>query len=69
LKGWAAQPAPTAFRNSLLALYGVTAAQVSHVAANAKILYNPDLTTAEALLDAVIQAGNDGRHNYRARFI
>jgi copper chaperone CopZ len=56
-------------RNSLLGLYGVTAAQVSHVAANAKVLYNPDLTTANALLDAVAQAGNDGRHNYRARFI
>jgi copper chaperone CopZ len=56
-------------QNSLLALYGVTAAQVSHVAANAKILYNPDLTTTEALLDAVVQAGNDGRHNYRAQFI
>ena len=53
-------------RNSLLALTGVVEAQVMLETGTADITYNPDLTDVPALLDAVAQAGADGRHHYYA---
>jgi copper chaperone CopZ len=44
-------------RNGLLALNGVTEADVE---------FNPNLVAVPALLQAVAQAGNDGRHRYHA---
>ncbi|HRQ41568.1 MAG TPA: heavy-metal-associated domain-containing protein [Chloroflexota bacterium] len=52
--------------NSLIALYGVTNVVVDHVTGSAQITFNPDLVTFPALLEAVAQAGNDGRHTYQA---
>ena len=53
-------------RNSLLGLKGVTEADVDHITGTADVEFNPQLVTIAALFDAVAQAGNDGRHQYRA---
>ena len=56
-------------RNSLLSLTGVVEAQVVLDLALADVIYNPNLTGIPALVNAVAQAGGDGRHEYRARLI
>jgi copper chaperone CopZ len=56
-------------RNSLLSVYGVVAAHVDHLAGTAKVAFNPELTTAHALADAVACAGNDGHHRYTAYYV
>ena len=53
-------------RNGLLALNGVTEAEVDHFTGTALVEFNPDLVTIRALCEAVAGAGNDGRHRYRA---
>ena len=53
-------------RNSLLGLKGVTEADVDHLTGTADVEFNPNLVAVPALLEAVAQAGNDGRHQYRA---
>ncbi len=53
-------------RNSLLSLDGVLDVSVSHVAGMATVVFNPDATTFQDLLEAVERAGNDGRHEYWA---
>lgn len=52
--------------NSLIALYGVTNVVVDHLTGKARVTFNPDLVAFPALIEAVAQAGNDGRHAYRA---
>jgi copper chaperone CopZ len=52
--------------NSLIALHGVTDVRVDHLTGNAQVTFNPDVVAFPALLAAVAQAGNDGRHAYRA---
>jgi copper chaperone CopZ len=54
-------------RNSLLSLKGVVNAEVDHNIGMADVVFNPNLTTIPALIDAVARAGGDGRHEYRAR--
>lgn len=56
----------TRVRNSLLTIYGVRDAEVDHVAGMGQVMFSPNLTTISAILDAVAQAGNDGRHEYAA---
>jgi copper chaperone CopZ len=51
--------------NGLLALRGVIQADVSHVTATAEVVFNPTLLTLFDLVDAVANAGNDGRHRYQ----
>lgn len=53
-------------RNNLLGLKGVTEADVDHVTGTADVEFNPNLVAVPALLEAVAQAGNDGRHRYQA---
>ena len=53
-------------RNSLLGLKGVTEADVDHLTGTAGVEFNPNLVAVPALLEAVRQAGNDGRHRYQA---
>ncbi|MBI5567710.1 MAG: heavy-metal-associated domain-containing protein [Chloroflexi bacterium] len=53
-------------RNSLLALKGITEAEVDHLTGTADVEFNPSLVTIPALCEAVARAGNDGRHRYRA---
>jgi copper chaperone CopZ len=54
-------------RNSLLALNGVVEAEVNHTTGFACVEYNQALVSESSLLQAVSQAGSDGRHNYLAR--
>ena len=51
--------------NGLFALKGVIMAQVNHVTASADVVFNPNLLTIFDLVDAVANAGNDGRHHYQ----
>jgi len=55
--------------NSLIALTGVVEAYVDPTAAMAQVNFNPNLTNISALVESVAQAGNDGRHEYRAQLI
>ena len=56
-------------RNSLVTLNGVVDADVDHSAGLALVDYSPGLVSMQSLLNAVAQAGGDGRHNYTAMFI
>lgn len=59
----------TRVRNSLLALDGVFAADVYLNVAMAEVRYDGQKVTANMLVEAVSQAGHDGRHEYRAELI
>jgi Cd2+/Zn2+-exporting ATPase len=52
--------------NSLLSLNGVVDAHVDHTTGMAEVDFNPNLTSLPALVNAVAQAGGDGRHAYTA---
>ncbi len=54
-------------RNSLLSLKGVVDAKVDHTIGIAEVVFNPNLATTPALIEAVGRAGGDGRHEYRAQ--
>lgn len=56
-------------RNSLLLSYGVTSVDIRLENGAGTILYNPDLIQPGDLLRAVVAAGGDGRHEYRARLL
>ncbi len=56
-------------RNSLLSLNGVVYADVDHVNGTARVAFNPELASTDALLRAVSHAGNDGRHEYGATLL
>ena len=56
-------------RNSLLSTTGIIEAEVDHVTASGRVIFNPDLVTPAALAEAVAQAGNDGRHRYHAEVV
>ena len=56
-------------RNSLIALTGVVEAYVDHTAGMAQVNFNPNLTSLPALVEAVAQAGGDGRHEYQAQLM
>jgi hypothetical protein len=52
--------------NSLVKLQGVVDAYVDHHAGIAQVVFNPNMIDTPALIDAVAEAGNDGRHGYQA---
>ena len=56
-------------RNSLLSLDGVYGVDVYLNMAMAEISYDSKKVSADALVNAVSNAGNDGRHEYRAQLI
>lgn len=56
-------------RNSLLALDGVYGVDVYLNMATAEVSYDSKKVSADALVNAVARAGNDGRHEYRAQLI
>lgn len=56
-------------RNSLLALDGVYGVDVYLNMATAEVSYDRKKVSADALVNAVARAGNDGRHEYRAQLI
>jgi copper chaperone CopZ len=56
-------------RNGLISLEGVFAADVELEQGVAAAAYDPERVTTDDLLQAVAQAGNDGRHHYVAHLI
>jgi len=50
--------------NSLIVLNGVINADVDHNRGEAEVEFNPDMVSIPAFIDAVADAGNDGRHKY-----
>ena len=59
----------TRVRNGLLALDGVVSADVDWERGLALVDYVPAKTNVDSILGAVVAAGNDGHHNYRAKVI
>ena len=54
-------------RNRLISLTGVIDAEVDHRLGIAEVIFNPDLVQAEALVDAVFQAGRGRGQVYLAQ--
>jgi len=59
----------TRVRNSLLSVEGVYGADIYLNMAMAEVRYDSKKVSDAALIDAVSNAGNDGRHEYRAQLI
>ena len=66
VRGMGCPNCATRVKNSLIQVNGVIDAEVYHTSGVAEVIYNPNLTTQAALLEAVARAGSDGRHEYRA---
>lgn len=67
VSGMGCRNCATRVKNSLIQVKGVIDAEVYHSSGVAEVIYNPNLTTQTALVEAVARAGGDGRHEYRAR--
>lgn len=66
IQGMGCRNCATRVQNSLIQVKGVIDAEVYHTSGVAEVIYNPNLTTQDALVEAVTQAGGDGKHEYRA---
>ena len=69
VRGMGCENCVTRVRNSLLSLDGVYGVDVYLNMALAEVRYDSKKVPADALVDAVSGAGNDGRHEYRAEVI
>ena len=67
--GMGCQNCVTRVRNSLLATEGVSGVDVYLNMALAEVMYDSKRVLPKQLLEAVAQAGNDGRHEYRAQLL
>ena len=56
-------------RNSLLSLHGVVEANILLELEIADVAFNPSLAGVPALIEAVMWAGGDGQHTYRAQVV
>ncbi|MBZ0291507.1 MAG: heavy-metal-associated domain-containing protein [Anaerolineae bacterium] len=55
--------------NSLAALKGVINAHVEFTTETAEVEFNPHIVAIPTLIDAVAEAGRDGRHAYSAALL
>lgn len=69
VRGMGCENCVTRVRNSLLSLDGVCGVDVYLNMALAEVRYDNKKVSADALVNAVSRAGNDGRHEYRAEVI
>lgn len=69
VRGMGCENCVTRVRNSLLSLDGVYGVDVYLNMALAEVRYDSKKASADALVNAVSRAGNDGRHEYRAEVI
>ena len=69
ISGMGCQNCAARVRNSLVALDGVHDAEVLLNMQMAEIYFDDKKISATALIQAVIGAGNDGRHRYQAMVI
>jgi copper chaperone CopZ len=67
--GMGCQNCVTRVRNSLLAIDGVYGVDVYLNMALAEVMYDSKRLLPKQFVDAVAQAGNDGRHEYRAQLL
>lgn len=65
--GMGCQNCVTRVRNSILAVEGVYGVDVYLNMALAEVMYDRKQVLPKQLVDAVAQAANDGRHEYRAQ--
>jgi len=69
VSGMGFQNCATRVRNGLLLLEGVFHAEISLNMGMAEVFYDGRKVSAEALVNAVVGSGNDGRHEYRAEVV
>ena len=69
VRGMGCENCVTRVRNSLLSLDDVYGVDVYLNMALAEVRYDSKKVSADALVNAVSRAGNDGRHEYRAEVI
>jgi copper chaperone CopZ len=69
IAGMGCQNCASRVQNSLLSLEGVYDVDIFLNMAMAEVTFNGQQVSTRMLVDAVAQAGNDGRHNYRAQLI
>lgn len=69
ISGMGCQNCATRVRNGLLSLDGVHDAEVMLNMRMAEVYFDEKKVSAEMLVLAVAEAGNDGRHNYQAQAI
>jgi copper chaperone CopZ len=56
----------TRIHGRLAAVKGVLEVYVDHTIGIVEVVFNSNLTTTVALIDAVVRAGDDGRHTFGA---
>lgn len=69
IKGMGCQNCATRVRNSLLSLEGVYDVDIYLNMAMAEVTFDSQQVSSRMLVEAVSQAGNDGRHNYLAQLV
>lgn len=69
IKGMGCQNCATRVRNSLLSLNGVYEVDIYLNMAMAEVTFDGQQVSSHMLVEAVSQAGNDGRHNYLALLV
>lgn len=69
ISGMGCQNCATRVRNGLLLLEGVFHAEISLNMGMAEVFYDGKKISTEALVNAVAEAGNDGRYEYRAEVV
>lgn len=69
IKGMGCQNCATRVRNSLLSLNGVYDVDIYLNMAMAEVTFDGQQVSSRMLVEAVAQAGNDGRHNYLAHLV
>jgi copper chaperone len=69
VRGMGCENCATRVRNSLLSLDGVHGVDIYLNMALAEVRYDTKHVSVNMLVDAVVRAGNDGRHEYRAEVL
>jgi copper chaperone CopZ len=69
VQGMGCENCATRVRNGLLSLEGVYGVEVYLNMALAEVSYNSKKVSPNDMIGAIFQAGNDGRHEYRAQLI
>jgi len=69
IKGMGCKNCATRVRNSLLSIEGVYEVDIYLNMGMAEVTFDGQQISSRMLVDAVSQAGNDGRHSYLAQLI
>lgn len=69
VSGMGCNSCATRVRNSLLSLEGVYGVDVFRNMAVAEVIYDRQKISPTEFAPAIVRAGNDGRHEYRAQLV